>query len=89
MLLELAVELASDVHQMGWLHEGTSVQLALAVDIGALNKLLVEHHDKLLLSLADDRASSSKRYISPLHRAHVQHSVADLEFIGTVLGEEA
>ena len=89
MLLELAVEFACDVHQMSRFHKGASVQLALAIDVSALNKLLIKHHDQLLLSLADYRASCTKRHISPLHRAHVQHSVTDLEFIGRVLGEEA
>ena len=66
ILLVEGLELASLIHQMGGLHQRTTVKLALPIDVTALQKLLVKHHDNLLLRLANHSASCAERHVSAL-----------------------
>lgn len=87
--LELVLELAGNVHQVSWVDEGASVQLTLSIDAITLNELLIKHDNNLLLSLSNDRSTSAVRDVESLDRTHVEHSVANLELISSVLGEHA
>ena len=88
-LFEVIFEFAGQVHQVSGFHNGTTVELALAVEVGALQELLVVHYNDLLFSLTHDCTTGSKRHIPPLNRAQVDNSITRLEFVCYILWEWA
>ena len=84
VLPDLRLELLGDVEQMGRIHDRSSVQLAVPVDVGALQELLVKEHNDLLLSLAHDCSTEAEGDVRSAARVQIHHSLAGLEHVRAV-----
>jgi hypothetical protein len=58
-------ESAGKVQQIDWIHLGTSVVFAVAVDIAAVEELLIKQHNDVVFGLSDDSASQAERNVLP------------------------
>lgn len=66
---------------MIWFNLSSSIHLAVAKYIIAMQELLVEHDDQLGVGFADDRTSGSKCDILSQGRIEVHDSIANSEIV--------
>jgi hypothetical protein len=88
ILLELLLKLPCEVDQINWVHQGSSIELAVTIDVRALQELLVKQHNNLFLRLANHSAAETKRNVFPPHRVDIHYTAADLKVIDLHIVEE-